>query len=131
VSPNSYGVGSVGQVNRAVRGAIVNARPVAIDGSQAVGATVGATAGAIGGSFVGGDMRANLIGAVAGAVAGGLIGAASEQSATRQQGMEYVVESQNGALLTIVQGSEPILEIGARVIVLYGNRSRIIPDPGA
>jgi outer membrane lipoprotein SlyB len=130
VSPDAYGVGAVGQVNRAIRGVVISARPITIDGTLGVGTTAGATAGAIGGSFVGGDVRSNLIGAVAGAVVGGVAGAAAEQGATRQQGMEYVIQSQNGALLTVVQGSDPSFHVGARVIVLYGNRSRVITDPG-
>ena len=128
ISPDSYGVGSVGQVNRAIRGIVVSARPVAVDGTQGVGVAAGATAGAIGGSFVGGDVRSNLIGAVAGAVVGGIVGAALEKETTRQQGMEYVIQSQNGALLTIVQGAEPRFPVSSSVIVLYGNRSRVIAD---
>jgi outer membrane lipoprotein SlyB len=131
VSPETYSVGTVGQVNRAIRGVVISARPVNIDGTQGVGATAGATAGAIGGSFVGGDVRSNLIGAVAGAVVGGVAGAAIERGATRQQGIEYVVQSQNGALLTVVQGPEPSFPVGARVIVLYGTRARVIHDGGA
>jgi len=52
-----------------------------------------------------------------------------EEGATRQNGTEYVVETSNGALITVVQGSSPPLEVGTPVIVLYGARARIIPDP--
>lgn len=33
ISPDSYAAGSVGQVNRTVRGIVVSARPVAIGGT--------------------------------------------------------------------------------------------------
>lgn len=129
VSPSSYSVGSVGQVNRAVRGTILSARLVAIEGSQSgIGATAGAGVGAVGGSRIGGDTRSNIVGAIGGAVVGGLIGSAVEANTTKQQGIEYVVQTENSALLTVVQGEEPLFKEGDRVIVLYGQRSRIIAD---
>jgi outer membrane lipoprotein SlyB len=129
VSPSSYSVGSVGQVNRAVRGTVLSARLVAIEGNQSgVGATAGAGVGAVGGSRIGGDTRSNIIGAIGGAVIGGLVGSGVEASATKQQGIEYVVQTENSALLTVVQGEESLFKEGDRVIVLYGQRSRIIAD---
>ena len=54
ISPSSYAVGSVGQVNRTVRGIIVNSRPVAISGTQSgVGAGAGAVAGGAAASSIG------------------------------------------------------------------------------
>ena len=129
VSPATYSVGSVGQTNRAVRGTIVSTRPVQISGTQSgIGATSGAAAGAVGGSAIGRGTRSNVAGAIGGAVAGGIAGALIEESATRQQGIEYVVQTENGALLTIVQGAEPALAVGQKVFVLYGAQSRIIAD---
>ena len=130
ISPDSYSVGAVGQVNRAVSGVIVNARPVAIQGTRSgLGAGAGALAGGTAGSTVGGSTEANIIAAVGGAVVGGLAGAAIEESATRQTGMEYVVETDNGALVTVVQGGEAPLAVGQRVLVIYGTRARVIPKP--
>jgi outer membrane lipoprotein SlyB len=129
ISPDSYAVGSVGQVNRAVRGVIISVRQVNISGSQsgAVGAA-GAAGGAVAGSAIGGGTRENILGAIAGAVIGGIAGSAIEEGSTRQQGMEYVVEAQNGSLITVVQGINPTLSVGAKVIVLYGTRTRVIAD---
>ena len=67
------------------------------------------------------------IGAIVGAVVGGLAGAAVEKSAVVKDGHEYVVQTSNGALLTLVQGGEPFVE-GTKVIVLYGSPARIIAD---
>jgi outer membrane lipoprotein SlyB len=130
VSPDSYSVGAVGQVNRVVRGVIVSARPVAIAGTNTgIGAGAGAIAGGTGGSTFGGSVEANIVGAVAGAVIGGVVGAAIEEGATRQTGMEYVIEAENAALITLVQGDEVPLSVGTKVMVIYGTRARVIAAP--
>lgn len=130
ISPDSYSVGSVGQVNRVVRGVIVSARAVAISGTNTgIGAGAGAIAGGAGGSVIGGSTEANIAAGVAGAVVGGLIGAMAEQEITRQTGMEYVIEAENGALITIVQGDESPLGVGEKVLVMYGGRARVIKSP--
>ncbi|MBP7509804.1 MAG: hypothetical protein KA807_18470, partial [Prolixibacteraceae bacterium] len=76
----------------------------------------------------GGATRENIVGAIGGAVIGGIIGSMAEEGATRQQGMEYVIETDNGSLITVVQGIEPSLNVGDKVIVIYGQRSRVIAD---
>lgn len=130
VSPNSYAVGSVGQVNRAVKGIIISAREVEISGNQSgLGGSAGAAAGATAGTFIGGGARENILGAIGGAVIGGVVGSIAEEGSTRQKGIEYVIETENGALISIVQGVEPLLAVGKKIILLYGTRSRIIPDP--
>jgi len=40
-----------------------------------------------------------------------------------------VVQTQNGNLMTVVQGPDPVFSTGMRVLVLYGSPSRIIADP--
>jgi len=129
VSPNSYSVGAAGQVNRTVAATIISVRPISIAGTAALGGTTGAAAGAVAGSSIGGGARANVLGAIGGAIAGGLAGAAIENSATQQTGLEYVVQTENGNLMTLVQGSDPPFTIGQKVLVLYGSPSRIILDP--
>ena len=126
--PSSYSAGSVGQVNRTVSGTIVSVRSVAVSGTNNVGGATGAGVGAIGGSALGGGTRSNLIGAIGGAVIGGLAGSAIERGQTEYSGFEYVVETSNGNLMTIVQGA-PALSSGERVLVLYGSPSRLIADP--
>ena len=129
ISPDTYSVGSVGEANRTVRGKVVNVRDVKIEGNRTgVGATAGAAGGAVAGSGVGGGGRANAIGAIGGAVAGGIAGAVIEEGATRQTGVEYVVETENDNLVTVVQGPEPRLHKGDKVLVIYGNPTRIIEE---
>jgi outer membrane lipoprotein SlyB len=128
ISGSSYSAGSVGNVNRAVEATVISKREVFIHGSNETGAAVGATGGAIAGGNAGGDDALGIIaGAIGGAVVGGLIGGAAEKDATNQKGIEYVVKTENGVLLTVVQGHDPPIENGQKVIVLYGSRSRLIP----
>lgn len=129
VSPTSYSVGSVGQVNRTVAAKVISVRPVEINGTTGAGGTVGGAIGATAGSGIGHGDRANVAGAIAGAVVGAVAGAAIEQSATRQSGFEYVVQTENDNLMTIVQGANPTFAVNDKVLVLYGAPSRLIPDP--
>jgi outer membrane lipoprotein SlyB len=129
VSPTSYSVGSVGQVNRTVAAKIISVRQVDIAGTTGAGGTVGGALGATAGSGIGHGDRANVAGAIAGAVVGAVAGAAIEQSATRQSGFEYVVQTENDNLMTIVQGANPTFVVNDKVLVLYGSPARIILDP--
>lgn len=127
--PSTYSAGSVGQVNRSVPGTIISARSVKINMNTGTGGAIGGVAGAVAGSSIGGGSRANALGAIGGAVAGALVGSAVEQSGSQQGGMEYVVSTLNGTLLTITQGSDPRLQENDKVIILYGSPARVIRDP--
>lgn len=129
ISPTSYSVGSVGQVNRTVAAKVISVRPVQINGTTGAGGTAGGAIGATAGSGIGHGDRANVAGAIAGAVVGAVAGAAIEQSATRQSGFEYVVQTENDNLMTIVQGADPTFAVNDKVLVLYGAPSRLISDP--
>lgn len=132
IAPDSYAAASVGQAQRTVRGTVLASRLVAIEGSRSgVGAGAGAIAGGAGASAIGGGTRANIAAGVGGAVLGGIVGALAEDAVTRQQGAEYIVQTEGGALVTIVQGAEPPLATGQRVLVIYGARARVIADPTA
>lgn len=130
ISPKTYSVGSVGQINRTVSATIISAREVNVAGTTGLGGGTGSALGAVAGSGAGGNSsRGNIAGAIGGAVIGGLAGAAIEANATKQKGMEYVVETENGNLMTIVQGTDPVFAAGQKVLVLYGSPSRLIADP--
>jgi outer membrane lipoprotein SlyB len=129
ISPNSYSVGSVGQVNRTVSATIISVRDVDIQGTQGVGTAAGVGAGAAAGSAIGGGTRSNIVGAIGGAVIGGVVGAMAEKGLTEQVGVEYVVQTSNGNLMTLVQGPNPRFSVGQNVLVLYGSPARIIADP--
>jgi len=130
ISPRTYSAGSVGQVNRTVSATVISVREVDVAGTAGVGGSAGTAAGAVAGSSAGGNSaRGNIIGAIGGAVAGGLAGAAIEANATKQKGFEYVVETETGNLMTIVQGTDTVFSEGQKVLVLYGSPSRLIADP--
>lgn len=130
VSPASYSVGSVGQVNRVVRGVVISTRTVQIAGTTGLGASSGAVAGAAAGSTIGNSDASSVAGAVGAAVVVGLVGAAIEENATKQTGIEYVVETDTGAVLTLVQGvGDEQINVGERVLVMYGERARLIRAP--
>lgn len=129
VRTDSYSVGSVGQVNRTVSGEIVSVRPVVIDGTRGGGAAAGGAIGGVAGSTVGGSGEAAAIGAIGGLVIGAIAGAAGERAASKTTGLEYVVQTENGTLMTVVQGPDPVFEVGRAVLVLYGSPSRVIADP--
>ena len=129
ISPNSYSVGSVGQLNRTVSATVISVRSVDVAGTTGTGTGVGAGAGAVAGSGLAGNTRGSIVGAIGGAVVGGIAGAVIESNATYQKGLEYVVETENGNLMTVVQGTEPHIDVGRKVLVLYGFPSRLIQDP--
>lgn len=130
ISPQTYSVGSVGQVNRTISARVISAREVSVAGTSNVGGAAGTATGAVVGSAAGGsNTRGNIVGAIGGAIVGGLAGATIEANATKQKGMEYVVETENGNLMTIVQGTDPVFTSGQKVLVLYGSPSRLIADP--
>jgi outer membrane lipoprotein SlyB len=126
-----YRASSVGSVNRAVRGRVVSIRPVRVSDESGVGTSAGAATGAIAGANASDNVAGAAVLAIAGAVAGGVAGAVAEKSVTKQEAFEYVVESENGALLTLVQGGNERFSKGEPVIVLYGSPSRIIRAQGS
>ena len=110
ISPDTYSVDSV----------------VNVEGTQKIGGVTGAVAGGVAGSAIGGGDRAHALGAIGGAVIGALAGSAIEKGITNQTGIEYVVKTDNGELLTLVQGPSPAFSVGQKVMILYGKRARIV-----
>ena len=125
-SPDSYESGAVGQVSRVERGVVESVRVVDIKHKTGVGGLAGAGIGAAAGSTVG-DGAGGVAGAIGGALIGGLIGNSIEKSAKKKQGFEYLIRTDDGQLVTIVQGGEP-LGINAPVLILYGRTSRVVLD---
>lgn len=128
ISPNSYNVQNVGSVQNVISGVIVEARPVQVNRNTGIGGIAGAVAGGAAGSAIGGGARANIIGGVGGALAGGLLGSAIEGGVSRQTGIEYIVRTNKGNMLSVVQGPQMPLAVGQRVLVIMGNPARIIPN---
>ena len=113
---------------------VLSVRPVTVDGTQSgIGAGAGAIAGGVAGSTIGGH-NDQIVGGVLGAVIGGVIGNAMERGATRENGVEVVVQLRNGERRAIVQavGSETFAPGDPVVLVSTDGRTRIsrAPQPG-
>lgn len=136
LSPNSYDQRAVGQVNRVERGTIESYRWVQIERQNSgVGTVAGAGIGAAAGSTIGsgrGRGAENIIGAIGGALLGGLIGNSIEKSGSKKGGFEYLIRTESGALVSLVQQDSNPLPEGAPVIITFsGSRSRVVFDHNA
>lgn len=127
ISAGSYATGQVGQAARTASGVIIAARPVSVsNGDNMVGTLGGAALGGIAGSAIGGGTRANLLGAVGGALVGGAVGNYAEGKMSSQTGMQYTVRLANRSVVTVTQGMNPVLNVGQKVYVIFGNPARVI-----
>ena len=128
LSPDVYSRDEVGSKVDIQDARVISVRNVRIEGTRSgVGAVAGAAAGGIGGSYAGRG-RGGAIGAIAGAVIGGLLGAAMEGAVTGSEGVEYLVELDNGETVAVVQpkGSDP-LKPGDSALLVYGHHIRVVP----
>lgn len=129
LSPDTYNAYGANQVNPAVKGVVTSVRVVKMEGTNSgVGTLGGGAAGAIAGSTIGAG-RGSILAAVGGGLLGAGLGYAAEKRLTCQQGLEYVIRTCGGQYLTIVQGCNPTFQKGQHVMVLYGEKSRVVPDP--
>lgn len=129
VAGGTYSRGQVGDINNVDRGVVVSSRTVKIEGTKSgVGTATGAVIGGAAGSQIGGGRAENVIAGVAGAVIGGIAGAAAEEGVTRTTGIEYVIALDDGRTITVVQGEDAPIAPGTRVMVLYGERARVVPQ---
>lgn len=127
INSDVYSVEGVGVVNKAEAGTILSFRPVKVDGTNNAGGLVGGLAGGIAGSVLGGNNRVHALGALAGAVIGALIGSFVEKGITEQNAVEYVIKTDDGDTVTLVQPEKPSFAIGQRVLVSFGKNARILP----
>ncbi len=127
IGANEYATAGAGQVNRAVRGTVVNVRQVQLQSDNGAGTLLGGAAGAVAGSMIGGTDAVHILGGIGGAVLGGMAGDAAQGALSNQAGYEYVIQLENGNLVTITQGTDVLLTPGQKCIVLYGKQARVIP----
>lgn len=133
ISPDVHAGRTAGETIATYGGVIETARFVEIQEGDTLernktGQLLGGLAGGVAGARFGdGIGRALAIGA--GAIAGAFIGAFAERELKRQPAIEYIVRTEKGDLVTIVQGPEPQLSPGQRVFVQEGRygRGRIVP----
>ncbi len=130
IGANQYDTDAVGDVSRALKGTVVSVRAISVSSDNGAGTLIGGAAGGVAGSMIGGSDTAHILGAIGGAVVGGIAGNAAQEGLSRQSGYEYVIELDNGSMVTVSQGNDVLLNPGQRCLVLYGKRARVIPYNG-
>ena len=134
ISSGTYKASHVGEASFTYQGIVSSARLVEVEeGEYLEQNTTGIAAGAVGGGLAGnqiGSGSGNVAATVGGALIGGIAGAFAEKALKSQQAMEYVVQLSNGSMMTVVQGVQPQLQNGQRVMVLvsHSGRSRVVAD---
>ncbi len=121
-----YGTSSVGQANAAAQCRVISVRPVKVKSDNELGTLIGGAAGGVAGYGIGGDSTAHWLGSIGGAVLGGIAGNAAQGALSSQNAYEYIVELNNGQVMTITQGTGTLLSPGQRCMLLYGNPARLI-----
>jgi outer membrane lipoprotein SlyB len=134
VGGDAYDAGALGSAARTERGVVEAVRPVRLqDGDQAQDSTLGAVVGGAAGGAVGREIGGGwgqIVAIGAGIVLGAAAGAFAQTELSRQDGLEYVVRTEDGRLYTIVQGAENPLAAGSQVFIQFGdgrNRARVVP----
>ncbi len=128
LSPDVYSRSDAQQTFRVRYGEVVEVRPVPLEGEAT-------DLGTFGGGWIGygagrdladGDSYQHFAGAVGG-VAGALAGRAIEKSFTGEDGIELIVELDNGELIGIVQADDVSFVEGERVRVMmsHGRGTRV------
>ena len=130
-SANSYDAHSIGEVRRVEKGTIESYRWVKITGNNRIGTAAGVGVGLAAGSTVGRGAD-GIIGAIGGALLGGLIGSSIDKSVNNHHGFEYIIRTESGSLVTMVQAdAQPLREDTPVLILFNGHRSRVVFDHNA
>ncbi len=124
------GPGDYGRANYTETGTIVSSRPVLVRSDGRGGAVVGAVAGGAAGAALGGDTGGSIAGGLAGALIGGILGSEIEKSSSAHEGIEYIIELDNGRTVTVLQDPSRYYEPGTRVRVIFGDHVRVVPLHG-
>lgn len=132
ISSDVYSSRQVGKVSTTYAGTIKNVREVTVQqGEQLEDNGLGIAGGGIAGGVIGSAVgRGNFAPTAAGAIVGAVAGSLVEKKLKQQQALEYVVELDQGGLLTVVQGTDQQFDVGQPVYVLMSpsGRSRITPQ---
>ena len=131
-SRSLYSAQDLGIMIDTTEATVVTSRPVTIESPTAVGPVAGGVSAAtVVGALAGGGGLATLA-----TVLGGLLGAgagyAAEKELRREEGTEYVLQTADGRMLTIVQRQDDGLPLAAGTPVLLqmaGGYSRVIEHP--
>jgi outer membrane lipoprotein SlyB len=130
-SGSTYQAGDVGRTIETAQGSVVASRAVEISGdTNAVGPVAGGALGAAGSALA---FNGSGLIAVIGGVLGAGIGYLTQQQLNNRDGIEYVLEMEDGRTVTLVQNraaDEVPLANGTPVLVqVSGQYTRVIADP--
>lgn len=131
MSSHEYVTRQVGEVCLTYAGKIKSMRAVCVShGDQLENNELGIMGGGLAGGILGNAVgRGRFVPTAVGAVAGAVTGSLIEKRAKQQTAFEYIVELDQGGLMTIVQGPDQYFCIGQPVYVIVSQtgRSRIAP----
>ncbi len=118
MSGDVYSRDQARKVQTVHEGEVIMVREVLIEGTKSgLGGVAGGLMGGVLGSTIGGG-SGKRVATVADGIAGAGAGAAIEESATRQKGLEITVKLDNGEVISIVQGADEAFDEGDLVRVL-------------
>lgn len=126
IDSNQYSTSSVGKASAASPCSVMSVRPVKVKSDNELGTLIGGAAGGIAGYSIGHGNTAHLLGGLGGAVLGGLAGDAAQGALSSQNAYEYIVQLDNGQVMTITQGTNTLLSPGQKCMILFGNPARLI-----
>ena len=126
INSDHYSTSQTGKVSTVSQCTVRSVRQVGVNDNSGAGTMIGGLAGGLAGSTIGHGHSSNMLGAVGGALLGGLAGSAAEKGLTSQTGLEYIVELDNGQVISITQGTGQALGVGQRCLVLFGSTNRVI-----
>lgn len=129
ISSDNYVASNVGEVSTTYAGVVRSVREVCVDQSDQLGGNqAGIVGGGAAGGLVGNALGGGLLPTAAGAIVGAVGGSFIEKKLKQQSALEYVVQLENGDLMTVVQGLDNAFCIGQPVYVIVSQcgRSRII-----
>lgn len=131
ISSDFYSSRSIGEASTTYIGTIRNIRQVRVgQSSQLDQNTTGIVSGGIlGGAIGGAASRGNVLPVAAGAIAGAFVGSLIEKDIKNQMALEYIIEMNDGRLITIVQGTNNYFYVNQPVYVIISpsGHSRIVP----
>jgi outer membrane lipoprotein SlyB len=134
-SSTTYGDSEVGQTIETSQGKVVSSRVVEVAGEPGfIGAGAGAAVGAAGGgTAVNGP--ASLLVAIVGGLIGAGIGYMAEKKMGDRDGIEYLLQMDDGRLVTLVQnredGEQPLADGTPVLVQLNGQYTRVMAHPSA
>lgn len=122
-SPDVYSKGQVRRAYTVYNATVIDIRVVEIEGrSTRVGTLGGAWIGSTAARSLGSGRGSRIAGAVGG-VAGAVAGQGIEKEITGEQGLELLLNLENGETVAVVQGADIEFEVGEPVRVLRDDRS--------